>query len=66
MLAITPPPKTQPSSNQTSIQGTPQMALTIKGLPTNVSRKNGKNLGTNVWNLNEDLKFCEGLRGAIK
>jgi hypothetical protein len=66
MLAITPPPKTQPSSAQISIYRSAQVALTIKGLPTNVSRKNGKNLGTNVWNLNEDLKFCEGLRGAIK
>jgi prophage regulatory protein len=30
MLAIIPPPKTQPSSNQTSIQGTLQVALPIQ------------------------------------
>ena len=66
MLAITPPPKTQPSSNQTSIQGTPQVALPIQHSLPKVAGTDGKSLATTVWDLNEVLEFCEGLRGAIK
>ena len=64
MLAIIPPPKIQPSSNQTSIQGTLQVALPIQYSLPKVTGTDGKSLATTVWDLGEVLAFLRAEKGT--